>query len=211
MICPHPICGPGGGIPTPWSCWTRQICQGSLSAPPQCLLHNLQQLYVKDQCAERQDHVPCTALPVRQVRGDVQPPRGANLHQTQGLRPALDHPVHLKRHGLAPFVGAVELGAVDEGALVVGLDGARGPRGRPGAGLQDLELQPGGGGGHPFPSTIDPQEVLFGLLLLSISLAHGLLHLSQRCPERLHFHLCCTTVQTIGDPLVQSSLVHALE
>jgi hypothetical protein len=42
----------------------------------------------------------------------------------------------------------------------VGLDGARGPRGRPGAGLQDLELQPGGGGGHPFPSTIDPQEVL---------------------------------------------------
>src|SRR6185369_8664192 len=47
----------------------------------------------------------------------------SHFHPLQPLGPALDDLVHGEFRGLAPLVGAVELGPVDEGALIVHLHG----------------------------------------------------------------------------------------
>src|SRR5690606_31044713 len=82
-------------------------------------LEDIQQLDVKHQHAVRWDAADGLAA-VGQLARYVQAPLAAGIHQLQGFDPAGDHAAYRELGWLAALVGAVEHGAVDQRAVVVG-------------------------------------------------------------------------------------------
>src|SRR5690554_7010886 len=116
---------------------------------------------------------------IAQLGGNHDLPGIADAHQLQRLLPAVDHLVDAKAHRLAALIGAVEDGAVDQGALVVYLDAVLGPRCGAVAGLQHPVLQAGLGHLDALRLGVGGQVGLaFGAvglgLLLGLGLAGGL-------------------------------------
>src|ERR1700678_389315 len=60
---------------------------------------------------------------VGEIGGDGELPLGADWHHLEGLGPAGDHLIDGKLGGLIALVGAVEFGAIDGGAAILGNDG----------------------------------------------------------------------------------------
>ncbi|MCY1428678.1 hypothetical protein D9M71_445700 [compost metagenome] len=87
---------------------------------------------------------------VGQLARHVQAPFAAGVHQLQGLDPAGDHAANREFGRLAALVGAVEHGAVDQGAVVVGAHGVFAGRLRPVTADQHFVLQAGRQHGHAF-------------------------------------------------------------
>src|SRR5258708_1295216 len=78
------------------------------------------------------------AVAVRDAGGADELRLAADLHPLHAFGPAGDHAVEGELSGLVALVGAIELGAVGEGAAVVDLDLVGGLGIRPGPGPQLL-------------------------------------------------------------------------
>src|SRR5216684_3978255 len=115
-----------------------------------CLLHDGQQLDLEDERRARLDARGRATLGVRQIGGTDETALLADLHQLQGLIPALDDAVERKRRRLAPLDRAIEDAPVGQHPLIMHLDLVRGLRLRPLPGGEGLDDQAGGGLGHPW-------------------------------------------------------------
>src|SRR6202035_4061956 len=87
------------------------------------------------------DHRGLAAIAVGDLRRARQLRLAADLHLADAFRPAGDDAVQRELGGRAALVARVELGAVDERALVVHADRVGGGRGRAGADLLVLDDQ----------------------------------------------------------------------
>ena len=115
-----------------------------------------EQFHIEDQSRVGPDQIARAPLAVSQIRGDKQPPFGANRHLLQRFGPARDHVVQREGGGFAALVRAVEFGAVDQSAFVIGFNGVGG------LGLLDLCLLSEPGIAEPLGRVLMP-----GLLLLA--------------------------------------------
>src|SRR5690606_15117794 len=137
----------------PVSLDSHAVTQGAPYAPRrQCLSRtseNVEQLDIEYQHAVRRDAANALSA-VGQLARHVQTPLAAGTHQLQSLDPARNHTTDREFSRLAALVGAVEHGAVDQGAVVMGtylvLAGRLGAL----AGDQHFVLQAGRQHGHAF-------------------------------------------------------------
>src|SRR5713226_685845 len=135
-----------------------------------------EQLDLEDQRGAARDGRRVSMVAIGDVRGADQLRLLADVQLLHALGPALDHAVERELRRLAPLVGGIEDGAVDQPALVVDLDLVGLLRARALAGAQHLDHQPGG-------------RLLRALLLRRLGeevLGGGLLLLGGRVGARLH-------------------------
>ena len=102
--------------------------------------HDSEQLDHEGQLGVRRDDPGYAARAVRQVAGDDQLARAADLHARHALVPPVDDLPAPEPEGerLLAVVAAVELGPVGQGTGVVDLDRLAGGGFRPGAGARCL-------------------------------------------------------------------------
>src|SRR2546421_10367994 len=77
------------------------------------------QFNLKDERGVGRDQLAGTALAIRQLRGNKELPLGAYGHELQRLSPSLDDSIHWKGRRLTALIGAVKLGAIDQGASII--------------------------------------------------------------------------------------------
>jgi hypothetical protein len=91
-------------------------------------LPDLQKFYFKNEGFIGSDGATCSAWTVGEIRWDEEFDFAAFFAVLEAFGPTADHAAEWEYDGLIPFVGAVKLRAIEEGATVVDLDGVRGFR-----------------------------------------------------------------------------------